>query len=401
MALSASDEASRLAAVQALAWPHESADACLDDIAALAAGMFSAPMSFIALAEAKRLVAIAAHGAPRTTASREESFCTHAIAANDIMVVEDAAADPRFAANAFVAGAPFLRFYAAVPLRSASGHALGTLCLIDVVPRAFDQVQRAQLARLGAITERRLRHRFVREQLTRSDDARAAAEARLAAVLREAGGAFAACDRVAFHLEGRARALVTRIERALERAEVRASAETTAMRDLIEELAAVARRDRLGPSGAAAFAPGALVRELGQAAAADLRRYGVALEIVDETDGAEIVADQWRFEELIEGLLGACGPHAKGDVQIDARFAQARNGRACFQLRFSAAAGALSRIGGRNRELVDAMGGAWEAGRDAATLTITLPARLYTQPAPRPAPETNVLPFPNARRDAR
>jgi GAF domain-containing protein len=67
---------------------------------------------------------------------RETSFCAHAIeAGNDVMVVRDAPADPRFADNALVTGAPHIRFYARVPLVSAENAGLGTLCVIDTRPR--------------------------------------------------------------------------------------------------------------------------------------------------------------------------------------------------------------------------------------------------------------------------
>lgn len=65
----------------------------------------------------------------------EQAFCSHAIKTNNVMVVNDARADPRFAANPLVTGDPNIAFYAGAPLIDKEGHALGTLCVIDSKPR--------------------------------------------------------------------------------------------------------------------------------------------------------------------------------------------------------------------------------------------------------------------------
>lgn len=63
--------------------------------------------------------------------------------------MEDARLDPRFALNPMVTGPTNVRFYAGAPLIVKSGHALGTLCLIDQEPRTFDMAERAQLQNLA------------------------------------------------------------------------------------------------------------------------------------------------------------------------------------------------------------------------------------------------------------
>lgn len=79
---------------------------------------------------------------------RRDAFCAWAILAEEPMVVEDAAADPRFADNPLVLGEPFIRFYAGAPIRSGA-HTIGTLCVLDRQPRRLDDAGRRLLAQLA------------------------------------------------------------------------------------------------------------------------------------------------------------------------------------------------------------------------------------------------------------
>ena len=88
-------------------------------------------------------------GLEATQTSREVSFCAHAILRSDLLVVPDASADPRFSANPLVTGPPHFRFYAGAPLVMPDGHVLGTLCVIDQVPRQLSPEQADALRTLS------------------------------------------------------------------------------------------------------------------------------------------------------------------------------------------------------------------------------------------------------------
>ena len=121
-----------------------------DELAALAARICGTPISLVTFIDRDRQWFKARHGVDLAETPRDVSFCAHAVARPDeLLIVPDATLDPRFAANPFVTGDPGVRFYAGVPLCTLAGQALGTLCVIDRQPRTLSPNQLEALRVLG------------------------------------------------------------------------------------------------------------------------------------------------------------------------------------------------------------------------------------------------------------
>lgn len=125
-------------------------EAAFDRFTSLAAHIFDAPMALVSLVDEHRQWFKSACGVAVKETPREIAFCDHTIRGKSVMVIEDAAHDARFAANPLVTGEPHLRFYAGAPLLTPTGFAIGTLCVIDRVPRHFEPYHQQILAELAA-----------------------------------------------------------------------------------------------------------------------------------------------------------------------------------------------------------------------------------------------------------
>jgi len=142
-----------LHALQILDTPPEER---FDRLTRLARRLFSMPIVMVSLVDAKRQWFKSRVGLNACETSREVSFCSHAILHDDVMVVSDALLDPRFQDNPLVVGEPYVRFYAGCPISSPQGYKLGTLCLIDTIPREFDDEDKAMLADLARMVEQEM-----------------------------------------------------------------------------------------------------------------------------------------------------------------------------------------------------------------------------------------------------
>ncbi len=148
-----------------------------DDLTRLASHICGTPVALITLIDRDRQWLKSRVGLDVEETSRDVAFCAHAILNPELTVVPDTAADARFADNSFVTADPHIRFYAGAPLVTEEGHALGTLCVIDRIPRELDSAQRGALRALArqVLAQLELR-RHVRELDTAVEERARAAE---------------------------------------------------------------------------------------------------------------------------------------------------------------------------------------------------------------------------------
>jgi GAF domain-containing protein len=146
-------------------WQYEVLDTVpeevFDDLTELAARICEAPIALISLVDEKRQWFKSKFGTDVTETSRDISFCSYAITQPDLFIVPDATRDKRFADNPLVTSEPKIRFYAGAPLITPDGYALGTLCVIDKVPRELRLEQKRALSILAhhVVSQLELRRR--------------------------------------------------------------------------------------------------------------------------------------------------------------------------------------------------------------------------------------------------
>jgi CheY-like chemotaxis protein len=144
------NETRRLASLQSYGILDTTPEAAFDEIAELAAIICETPGALISFVDSDRLWYKSKIGFVADEIPRELSFCAHALMEYEVMVVEDASKDKRFAGNPLVANsAEPIRFYAGSPLRDPSGDALGTVCVIGHEPRTLSEKQKRALRLLG------------------------------------------------------------------------------------------------------------------------------------------------------------------------------------------------------------------------------------------------------------
>jgi signal transduction histidine kinase len=116
-----------------------------NDLVELASVFCKTPISLISLVDRDRQWFKARKGFDETQTERSSSFCAHALLGDEVMVVQDAAADSRFSDNPLVTGEHKIRFYAGAPIVSPDGYKLGTVCVLDNKPQQFSDEQRTML----------------------------------------------------------------------------------------------------------------------------------------------------------------------------------------------------------------------------------------------------------------
>jgi len=143
-------ETERLAALHDLRILDTPREEAYDALTQLAAYVCGSPIALVSLVDQNRQWFKSAYGLDVRETTRDVAFCAHAILTPEApLLVPDAQADARFADNPLVTGEPHVRSYASVPLVWGNGEAVGTLCVIDRVPRQFSDEQLHALHSLG------------------------------------------------------------------------------------------------------------------------------------------------------------------------------------------------------------------------------------------------------------
>jgi PAS domain S-box-containing protein len=163
------DETRRLASLHALEILDTPPEPAFDRLAQIGRSMAGTPIAAISLSDRDRQWLKARAGVDITEAPRASSFCAHAILNGEVMWVEDARTDPRFADNPAVLGEPQVRFYAAAPIQLSDGSRVGAFCVIDRSPRPFDAGLSGRLAELAAQVADRLELRRDVKALKRAE----------------------------------------------------------------------------------------------------------------------------------------------------------------------------------------------------------------------------------------
>ena len=154
------NEANRLAVLKSFEILDTFSEQEFDDITSLASQACGVPIALISLIDENRQWFKSKVGLSTSETSRDVSFCAHAINSNDLFEVPNALQDERFADNPLVTGAQNIRFYAGVPLTTADGLNLGTLCVLDNTPRKLDDTQRRSLESLSRLVMRLIEGRL-------------------------------------------------------------------------------------------------------------------------------------------------------------------------------------------------------------------------------------------------
>jgi PAS domain S-box-containing protein len=195
-----SNESQRLEVLRDYAILDTAPEIGFERLTKLAARLFNAPMALIALVDAERIWLKSCHGFEAEQMQRDVAICSYTILSDKVMVVPDTLLDARFATHPFVANEPHIRSYAGAPLISPEGHNLGTLTVLDTVPRTFSALELETLADLAAQVMDNLRLGRVAFSLREENRERRRAERELQTLTENAPDIITRYDRDLRHI---------------------------------------------------------------------------------------------------------------------------------------------------------------------------------------------------------
>jgi formate hydrogenlyase transcriptional activator len=184
-ALTSQDESQRLEALRRYRILDTPSDAPFDHIAEMAATLFHAPIAVISLVDHDRIWFKAHHGIDEQQVTREGGLCASAILSPEVYHLRDAAWDPRANNNSLVRQPPGVRFYAAAPLRSSDGFNLGTLAVMDQIPRDLEPGEAEMLRKLAGLVTNQMELRLAAGKIAELEQS----AREMAEQLRHANGA--------------------------------------------------------------------------------------------------------------------------------------------------------------------------------------------------------------------
>lgn len=294
-------------------------EAAFDDLTRVAAALMDTPIALVSLVDADRQWFKSRHGLEVEQTPRDVSFCGHAVASRGMLVVPDASRDWRFADNPLVVGDPRVAFYAGAPLLTADGWVLGTLCVIDRVPRDPRDDTLDLLAALGRQVMRQIELRLTvleqertiaaQRRLERSkDEFVSIINHEIRTPLTSISGALDLLDGgVAGDLPERAVTLIS-------------VARTNAgrLRRLIDQMLDL---DRLASGGVELGLQPLDVAELVSEAVRLNRTFAgtrrVEVRFDDHTPGVRVLADRDRVLEILDNLLSNAIKHSPEGRQVE------------------------------------------------------------------------------------
>jgi diguanylate cyclase (GGDEF)-like protein/PAS domain S-box-containing protein len=153
------DEAERLQLLESLDLLDTNAEEVFDRITRLVSRLLKVPTALFSLVDNQRQYFKSRVGMEAQETPREHAFCAHAILQDTPLVVTDASNDARFADNPLVTGAPGIRFYAGVPIRTSGGLPIGTLCAIGAEARVLTADEMCILIDLADIVQQEVQYR--------------------------------------------------------------------------------------------------------------------------------------------------------------------------------------------------------------------------------------------------
>ena len=143
------NEAARLEALYQYSIVNTEPEDKFDDLVRLASQICRTPIAVISFVDKDRVWFKAKLGLKVNEIPRDVAFCADAILRKDFLTVNNAREDPRFKTRPLVSFEPYVQFYTGVPLITPAGHALGTLCVMDTIPRTLTQEQQESLGMLA------------------------------------------------------------------------------------------------------------------------------------------------------------------------------------------------------------------------------------------------------------